>query len=212
MNWFFKVIIIFFLNIQLIHANNKVGNGGDGVFCVSPEGQPLNGTLLDFYESKQPLPPDIGVNDSYILIAENILKKIKKAAPKISEQYSIRLKNIESEFEFIKTEKLVDISDSMNFLSPGNSNCQILQIIIRKKFVTKNESRFLVQENLWNRLDNINKAGLILHEIIYEHFSKLGQENSVKARRLNSFMFFNSNITENSFWSLVKQFEIALYP
>ncbi len=187
-------------------------NGGDGVFCVSPEGQPLNGTLLDFYESKQPIPTDIGVNDSYILIAENILKKIKKAAPKISEQYSIRLKNIESEFEFIKTEKLVDIADSMNFLSPGNSNCQILQIIIRKKFVIKNESRFLVQENLWNRLDNINKAGLILHEIIYEHFAKLGQENSTKARRLNSFMFFNSNITENSFWSLVKQFEIALYP
>jgi hypothetical protein len=46
----------------------------------------------------------------------------------------------------------------------------------------------LINRDIWNLLDSNSRAGLLLHEIIYEHFVSEGEQNSRLARYFNSHL------------------------
>jgi hypothetical protein len=189
-------------------ASNKVGNGGNIVSCQDKSGA----TLLDFYESHiVAVPQTKAPSLTPEKIAEIHLEKIRSADSKLADQYLKRLHNMMKEVDFLEEAELTTIDDSKHLYQPANKNCKVLQTAVRKKSIVANEKRFLIRKDLWEKLDSINKAGLLTHEIIYEHFSQLGEEDSVKARKLNAFLYQDDFVAKD-FWKLIKQMEIPIYP
>jgi hypothetical protein len=201
---------IFFVLILIISsplkANNKVGNGGDAVVCSGGKS-----SLLDFYEANINTPENTLAPKE---IAAKVIAEFKTKAPTLAAQYEKRLNEIEAEIEFLETSKLVDVKDSEHLFVPTDKNCKLKQLALRKILVSSGEKRFLVDSKIWRELDNTHKAGLLMHEIIYEHFSKLGEENSVKARKFNAFLFqlYLKQKTLDQFWPLLLELEMPIYP
>ncbi len=176
-----------------------MGNGGDVVFCGKSKV-----TLLDFYEARVDLKTK---EKKHLAIAETQFSQLKEVAPRLADQYSKRLKEI----EFKDNIKLTDIKDSLHLFEPLEKNCHIYQIAIRKPIIQAGEKRFLIRKDLWNQLTPVHKAGLLSHEIIYEHLSKLGETDSIKARKLNTLLY-SANVKKQEFWKLIKDLELPIYP
>ena len=100
-----------------------------------------------------------------------------------------------SNVRFIRQD-LRDISDSEE-LSLGE-NCEKKQIAVNRVGLPVHPTRkmYTIDERLWEKLDEEQKAGLILHEIIYSFALKNGAKNSINAR------YYNSVISSSDFSSL----------
>lgn len=236
MNFLSKLYFVLFLMVSFSNKvwsssaeSNKVGNGGNVVYCANEKAGEYHAQLLDFYEENFENSGD-GVESSKnnfksteqkstanfeMLTPEKIAElkflKLKDINPRISEQYLRRLHEIQNELEFKKNVTLTVIPDSFHYYKPISKNCSILQIAIKKNLKSKAEKRFIIREDLWKQLSSTDKAGLLMHEIIYEHFAKLGEENSIKARKFNRFLFAAS-VNKKDFWALIKDLQLPIYP
>lgn len=193
----------FALTLAANAANNKVGNGGDVVSCSAS-----SPTLLDFYEGG--VSPANSGKSSYEQAAA-VIAKLKTIAPKLHEHYSSRLAKIENEIEFKNNVELTDLDDSKHLFKPLAKDCSIVQIAIRRAEVSGDEKRFLFRKDLWEQLPQSHQAGLLVHEIAYEHLYRLGEQDSVKVRKLNRLLF-TDDLNSQKFWQAVKQLKIPIYP
>ncbi|QDK45607.1 hypothetical protein DOM22_10840 [Bdellovibrio sp. ZAP7] len=198
--------ILILLSVCLVQAEgNKVGNGGDGVFC---KGSNESAQILDFYEGN--LKPNASEKDPYAIV-EKKFTDLKSVAPKLGEQYLSRLKAIRSEIDFKAGVALTNIKDSNHLFKPAEAHCEVLQVVIRKRSPLPSEKTFIISQDLWDRLSPVQQAGMISHEIIYEHLMKLGATDSVKARAFNRFVFGEKYDSEK-FWKFIQGLEIPIYP
>ncbi|QLY23856.1 hypothetical protein [Bdellovibrio sp. KM01] len=198
--------ILMMLSVCLVHAEgNKVGNGGDGVFC---KGSNESARILDFYEGD--LKPTATEKDPYA-IAEKKFTELKSAAPKLGEQYLSRLKTLRSAIDFKEGVALTNIKDSNHLFKPVEADCEVIQVVIRKRSPLPGEKTFIIRQDLWDRLSPVQQAGMISHEIIYEHLMKLGATDSVKARAFNRFIFGEKYDSEK-FWKFIQGLEVPIYP
>ena len=200
---FWVGLVLIFSELAL--SSNKVGNGGNVVQCMNAGKVSLR--LLDFYEAEVDPTAD---GKTAFEIAQIVLKKMSSVAPKLSNQYLKRLSKIESEIDFKNDIQLLEVPDSKHLFKPLAKDCDVVQIAVRKKLVTASEKMFLIRKDLWQQLQPSHQAGLLTHEIIYEHLSKLGEENSIKARRINAFLYAKKS-KMNEFWNLIKELEIPIY-
>lgn len=211
-----------------VFAGNRVGNGGNLVQCEEPKGSDKKQLqLLDFYESFGMTGPDLfkldpskkDLNDKDIL--QNRLDLLAKVAPKLADQYSRRTKTIQNEIEFKTGVSLSLAKDAVEAFLPSDKGCSLKQVVIRKEQKpVDGEKRFLFDQTLWNKLNPEQKAGLMLHEIIYEHFAKLESKvdrekrDSRKARKLVAKIFSKDfeKLTSGEFWLYIKSLEVPVYP
>lgn len=207
---FFFCICFFSMSLQ---ANtNKVGNGGDAVVCSSDKNSEIiSAELLDFYENKNEKIEKNNIEKDPYQIAQSQFDKLKGVAPKLFKQYQNRLQQIKDEIEFKNNIKLTEIEDSLHAFQPISENCKIIQIAIKKDQVIAQEKRFLIREDLWKKMSPSHQAGLLTHEIIYEHLAKLGEVDSIKARKLNAYLYANE-INKNDFWIYMKTLKVPIYP
>ena len=177
-----KISVVVFVSFAFnCFAGNEVGNGGDVIVC----GDSIE--LLDYYEARRfNLSVLASTSKNYISIVGSILKDFERIDLKLARQYVLRSKEIINELEFKSGVSLIDIPDSHHEFIP--SKCKIEQIAIRRSSLRPNSKLFLINQGLWNRLSATHKAGLILHEIIYEHFHYLGEKDSKKARYMNGLI------------------------
>lgn len=161
------------------------GNGGDAVVC-NQNGK-ITAELLDFYEAR--VMRDIQVNlgpaelsvDAKLDIA---LRRLRKISPERADRYSLLIQNFHNEAHFFSGYNLPDINDSKHVLLPVN--CSIKQLVIQRKNPPAGEKKFLVNQDLWILLNNTDRAGILLHEAIYEEALERGATNSIKVRYFNS--------------------------
>ena len=202
---YINLLIILFCTQS--HAGNKVGNGGDGVFCKRQS--KTEGKLLDFYEADfSPVDPEKNPYE----IAKKNLSKLEGIAPQLASLYLKRLKELPNEVDDKADIDLEDLKDSKHFFKPKDKDCKVQQLAVRKTKVDKNEKRFLIDKELWKTLPSVHQAGLLTHEIIYEHFSLLGEMDSIKARKLNRHLYSKNQLDAKSFWIFIKELEVPIYP
>ncbi len=175
------IFLLLYLPFYYSFAGNEVGNGGDVIVC--------NGRveLLDYFEAKSLnfSLPKVSKKKGHQLIIREILNDFSKIDKKLASQYFQRLSEIYKQIEYRSNIILTDIPDSNNEMLPRE--CELKQIAIRRKKEI-NGKLFLISKDLWEQLSSLHKAGLILHEIIYEHFFYLGEKNSRKARYMNALL------------------------
>lgn len=198
----YKILLFVLLLAAKTFAQNRVGNGGDVVTCKDKLPQ-----VLDLYESASEI--IAATETDYQKIVSERLDLLAEAHKKTADQYRIKFSGILNDSDFKANAKLTDINDSEHLVLP--KDCQLKQAAIRKNAIAKNEKLFLFDNDNWREMDSLNKAALIMHEVIYDHFYKLGERNSIKARKINALLF-SKNFSKKQFWELVQDLKIPIYP
>jgi hypothetical protein len=186
------ILIILFGYFFAEADGNRVGNGGNIIICKEGNSERL--TLLDLYESNLELEVSVkGANE--FEIAAHAFKNFAKFDHKISEQYLKALNHFPKEMELKEKINITSSQDTKHIEIP--TGCYLKQIAVRKNQPSIIEKRFMIARDYWQRLNSVDRAGLVVHEIIYDHLYKLGEEDSVKARKLTAYML-SKNIKQDT--------------
>ncbi len=207
-----KMILILLSLTTMLYAQDKlsngngVGNGGDAVVCKDSI------EILDFAEArlmkKFTIIPQVK-NLEFMELAKQRVAKLKTLDMRLFEQYTKVLGSISHRIVFIDNAQFRDIPDSFEFAIP--QGCKLEQLAIQQEIDGK--TMIHISKSLWDRMDSLNKAGLVLHEIIYEHLLATGEVNSIKARGLNGLIFSKSieNMNSRAFKEYLKASGIKNY-
>ncbi len=206
-----KYIVIFFaLFSEFSFAGNRVGNGGDIVFCEKQRSY----EILDFHEARlnSVVVSKSKKSDPYKIVKER-LELLKPLAPALHKQYTRRLKSLRSDIEFRESIDLTDVKDSLHaFLGKG---CKVKQAALRLGYPKYNKGkRFVFDKGLWGKLKANEQAGLLMHEIFYEHVFKLGLKDSRPVRQFVAFLFSEkiNSISKPKFWANINEWGVPIYP
>ncbi len=181
----------------VLSRGDKAGNGGDVVDCRRTVWVPDNGQmdghwetagtieLLDFYEGRviRKIERDLGTDT--LSVEEKLelaIERIEKLDPGRALLYRKWISEFWNEALFLDGINLIDVNDSDHVALP--QNCQVTQIAIQKKPEFPEDPYYIINQDLWQALDNDGKAGLVLHEIAYREAIAEGHENSVNTRYL----------------------------
>ncbi len=178
-----SVAITGILLATTVHAGHIHGNGGDVLVCGDVATGAATYELLDFFEAKtmRNLTIDIGSSTLDVpTMVEIALKRLHRFDPERTTMYRSWASTFMNEANFLSNTTLTDIDDSGYVVH--SDDCVVKQIAIQMTPMTVLDKRYLIDAKLWSRLDNTNKAGLILHEIIYRDALERGQENSIGVR------------------------------
>jgi hypothetical protein len=175
--------VFFFLSLKAF-AGGEVGNGGNTVVCFGVFDTISSTELLDYYQYADTLPYDLGpaftnFNDK----VKFVLNRLSRLDPERAKNYQIEAS------QFVQVTRWVNgsipqVPDS-GFV-PVPKDCSIEQTAIQYPANRSDGTRYTVTDDIWDRLDENNKAGLILHEIVYREEIRLGYTDSEKARYYNA--------------------------
>src|SRR5665213_2956999 len=178
------VLVLLFFTAKSF-AGNEVGNGGNAVVCKTSV------QLLDFYEAKvlRSVVPDpkITGSDPYEIVKAR-LKLLEKIDPKSAKIFGSNLERLRQDVSFEDDISIRAIDDSAHAFVPKDPDCEVKQLAVLRKKPLPGEKRILVNNVIWKKMAPVQQAGLLLHEIIYEHLAFLGETDSAKARFLVTYL------------------------
>lgn len=158
----FFLFTVLFQGVAVAGPAIVIGNGGDVVSC--------DGKLevLDHFEARTRLglmpvfPEKEGSAEG---IAAELVDRLPAHDGARRARYREWLRSFPREMRLEKVLPAKDIPDSWNVPLP--SGCELIQLAIQIPPERKGAPRYLVQRDLWERLDARQRATLYLHEIIY---------------------------------------------
>lgn len=164
---------------------NQVGNGGKGVVCRDKQNQIKSVQLLDFYEASvlgRGMPRYSGKD--YSEMATNAIDRLKTIDPQKFILYRSEWMGFENNRAFIRA-PIIETPDSDHIIAPP-PGCTIEQLAIQITPAFPQDRRYNINEMLWQKMSETNRAGLILHEIIFREAIARGHKNSIAVRYLNA--------------------------
>lgn len=185
-----------------------VGNGGDVVVCRNSDNSIKFIELLDFYEARIQrgqiikLNPELSVDDNIAIYLERIGARDAYQKNQIESLY----KSFHQEANFLAGVELVDISDSGHVAFPAG--CKVEQIAIQRIPLYPKEKRYTINKDLWDQLSSSDRAGLVIHEIIYRNSIDTKTEvNSIPTRYFNSILASDDlkSLKPSEYFDLLKQ-------
>jgi hypothetical protein len=175
----------------LVLAGDVEGHGGGGIVCKDSNGSIISVEALDWKEAQElytELKPYLG-NPS-LTVDEKValgLSRLTMVDKDRQIRWGTYAKNFMAEARFVANSSLPLIEDiGTKLILP--KNCKIRQIVIHKDPVLPLQKRYTINKDLWDKMDNDNKATLILHELIFRDLVSSGQKTSELARYYNAFL------------------------
>ena len=77
------------------------------------------------------------------------------------------------------------VGDSHPRIVPVAKNCRVEQIA----FYKDGNNQVYIVGSIWNKLDNTNKAALLIHEALYRNLRELGDSTSDRTRKTIGYLF-----------------------
>lgn len=167
-------------------AGNDKGSGGDGIVCFDEQGGISSVKLLDFYgDNNNPfLRPYFGETPLRVLDKVNYaLIRLLDVGDTRANNYLSWASTFINESEFV--DELPEIYDYGIHTVHLPENCRIEQLAIQRVPVTVGQPRYQISRKLWNHLDDDNRAGLIVHELIYRGLLERGWATSYCVRAIS---------------------------
>lgn len=168
---------LFLLVPFLSFAGGSDGGGGNGVVCYDQKDPKkiLSVDLLDFYEGR--ILEGYQIPERQGSFKEIYNEVVGKSATEEIKEFLKSYVNLERGFKYLpEGVRLKPINDSSEIFIPDN--CKVEQII---NF--QGASRIFVVGDFWKLLTDTQKAGLLLHEVIWLTERTGGVKNSSRARR-----------------------------
>jgi|GEM_PF-6328427 hypothetical protein len=180
-----------------------IGNGGDAVVCIDSSGN-KKVEILDYYEARVMRNINIDLGSPSVEIEDKIalaLTRLNRVAPWRAQKYRQSVIDFFKRSMIVHDSALQDIPDSQHVVIP--QNCSVQQLVVQRQNAPADEPKFIVNGDIWDLMDNTQRAGIILHEVIYQDLLEDGAENSIGTR------YFNSKISSGtlSFKTPAEHFE-----
>lgn len=182
------------------------GGGGKGVLCKKNGQETLE--ILDLYEGRTLYGLDYskkfnsleealqGLRGDYLqYFSEPLDIKMADIPDRdVTSQELIREK-LDKEVSQTRN-KIKFIEGSKNLKSTDDANEAVVEDDCESKQVALyyDENILLVDKKLWDKLDYLNQAALIYHEVIYKKARKAGEKDSVQSRRIVSHLFSDKGL------------------
>jgi hypothetical protein len=164
-------------------AGNEGGNGGYGVVCKDSQKNILSVRVLDFYEAQVMRNILFSMGDPTLPATEKV-KLVFKRLERLDYQRAVRYQQTaDAFFDNALFLKGVILPATNDFLyAPVPANCEMGLIAYQKKPEFPEDRLYTISQDYWDKLDEDNKAGLMLHEIVLTDALARGQTDSVNTR------------------------------
>ncbi len=186
--------LCFYLNFSA-YADGVEGGGGRSIVCRDPNGKITSAEVLDLFEGRVQYQLEYKSKpiDFKAQIKDLFMSSTLEAQERL---WAFQLRN-----------RIGIILDNMKFIPEGNRLLPVNdshEIIVPKKCGAEqsvnyfNDRTILFDLEIWNALNETNKAALIMHEAIYKELreSALPEKNSKRARHYNAFLFAGNRSSE----------------
>lgn len=171
-----------------------VGNGGFIEICLADK----KVTLLDFAEARNRDPQyqimetiDFLRHYSYTDLISVFIKRFERRAPHFSFFLLDNILKFYRRGAFINRPIITNIKPETHL---SNTGCLYQQAAINFRDKPFWEFNFLIDTGYFHMLDSVNKAGLIVHEVIYERAIEVSSPSAL--RSFISFLFSQSTVND----------------
>ena len=193
---------------------NEVGNGGSAVVCRDTASAITSIEPLDTYEAREifQLTIDLGVSGmTWKARAEAVVERLARFEPYRRDKYRKLLDEFEANASFKGGIDLATLPDADYLFIPAG--CKTEQVIISNPPQTAVKKRFLVNQILWNALNEEGRAALVLHEIVYDEALEAGQTNAVNARKFNGQLISSgfADMPIGKYFALLSESALLVY-
>lgn len=174
-----KILFLTLLMTTLSYAGDK-GNGGYSIVCRDNENGPITSAeLLDVYEGRVLFKRNFQVDQNSVADLINIAREKVSTFGYFSSKLDKEISLIEKNIIFIPAGNELEPTDDA-FPPIRKKGCKFEQLANYT-----NSGEVLISSEIYDELDNINKAALVIHEAIYSIRRKaLGETTSQNTRRL----------------------------
>ncbi|MCB9024674.1 MAG: hypothetical protein H6625_00015 [Bdellovibrionaceae bacterium] len=189
-------LLVFFICITNLTISSQaqagvriVGNGGDVIVCKDSSDKIVRIELLDHFEAINYRNQIIDLGPEELNIQDKLeiaFQRLKRLSPDRAKLYHEWADSFFAEAQFREDLDLIDIPDSDHSILP--KGCNVQQIVNQATILLPGQKRYTIDNSLWSLLSNTQKAGLILHEVVYREALQLKHTHSVNARILASLM------------------------
>jgi len=200
--------MIFFLSLifaSVSHAGENWYEKGNGGFVQQCGDHYYSFDVIEA-DARQHLSMDTEHSDNTKERVDYLISKIAKFNPTRAALYTEWYKTFESEADLLPNIRLNPVGD-MGFAYNGpykgvNCDKDPEQVVFQREPSIMNPKRYTVSKDLWDKLDPLNQASVILHELIYRELSLAPspQRNSESTRifngRVQSTAFSNMSMQE----------------
>lgn len=198
-------ILNIFLTILFVFLSGKVfaqgvfdrGNGGGGVRCNSKKNQTVE--VLDLYAMNEfGFQLDAAIPSEFNQALQFAFDRFEQSNDDLTvERLQTEWQNFKTEVQFVQ-HLLDDIRDiGMKPILP--ERCNFVQLAIQWDETAFAGRNFIITEPLWKKLNGINQAALILHELLYRmllrYDDKKFSTSPIVVRRTVGYYFSAQYIT-----------------
>jgi hypothetical protein len=181
------IFTVFLLAKLALAGGSTVGNGGGTVVCRDVNHQITSIELLDFYEARtlRNITIDIqSIPGTWQQKAAAVIARIRPKSEFRFQLYSQWLSTFETNSKILSDVQFSTIPDSGYIGMPNG--CEFEQAAIQRAPMFPGDARYFLNAELWNLMDDTQKAGLALHEIIYREAIGYGHSTSIRSRYLTA--------------------------
>lgn len=193
-------------------AGDELGNGGDVVVCPGKTPQLLDILERDVIYKLPPHPEEnlLRIARGYKIehAVEDVLAPLVRIAPTLHQCLTsyVQDRRFWSEILFIRDHEFHEVNDEVSYVVPRN--CLKKQVAIQIPRPTASGPRYLVNHDLWNKMDSFNQASLIVHEIILRNqlMNPNWNRSTVEVRHLTAVLTsaLTSELSAKQFTEVVK--------
>ena len=173
---FRKLIITAVLMTSIQSFAGQDGNGGFGLDCGGKV------QLLDLYEAQARYKYNVNLGPANLSVDQKfeiMMKRLDRINSRLADRYREQYKNLWSMAEILMSAKIIKNDDTLVAseiayeLDVGTTiypeNCSLIPLARNVMDNTLDKNIYFIGK-YWNKIDNDNKAALILHELMYFDF------------------------------------------
>lgn len=223
MKYFILLFTIF--SFQWATAGTET-HGGDLIICydrplfksedvIDSNAQITKMELKDYWENKRESsykfnPPEYKSDDDWsniktalFLLSRIDYERAERLEKRIDDPSSNSFPKL---IEFVEEGELPEVDDASSVLNlAAGSNCYDRQLAVQKSGLGVGRVKIFISNKIFNRLDKVNRVGILLHELLLEDYLSYGsnfKRNAQGKILTNSIRFLNylfvSNIYEGT--------------
>lgn len=165
--------ILFSISAIAVTPRGGDTGGGNVVVCKDATTGATSVRLLDYYEAAilyadiEPdfQAPEMGPGKTEMELVEYVLKRMSRVDRERAEDLGVLAKEWFADTKFLNKIVLPGIND--HGYIPLEVGCVVEQVAVQNLIPSAKAKKYTVREDLWKQMSLQDRAGLILHEIIY---------------------------------------------
>lgn len=173
-------------------ASEREGHGGRVWVCQKP-GEDVKVELLDYElgTDRWELEIDLGDGQTELEKIDFVLNRLERVDPMRARRYRAEAARFMSRAQLVEEDEFTELDD-MDFVIGKRDHCDLKQVVYQvsenSPFSAEKRVKFRIAGSAWKQMNAETRAGLMLHEIVYEDSINQGQEKADPAIYVNAFM------------------------